>query len=181
MNLLRTIACFCLLTTSMTAQPVELSAGFAQKLAAASMEWVTPLDTDYKDVYVLKNDLQSYDFAIRSRKEKLEIRYIIQPYQENDLTAHIPHIQFVRMLTHLATNEQEAVIAIHDVSEEDLSWFHADWGKSAFFKLKDGFSGFVECRLLSLYKEEKGMAHVLFVYQQPTVALDNRFYALQFK
>jgi hypothetical protein len=165
----------------MTAQRVELSEGFAQKLAAASMEWVVPLDSDYKDIHVLENDLQSYDFAIRSKKEKLEIRYIIQPYQENDLTAHIPHIQFIRMLTHLATNEQEAIIAIHDVSEEDLSWFHADWGKSAFFKLKDGFSGFVECRLLSLYKEEKGMAHVLFVYQQPTVALDNRFFALQFK
>ncbi|NJK82545.1 MAG: hypothetical protein HC912_00725 [Saprospiraceae bacterium] len=103
-----------------------------KKLTAASMEMVMPLDADYKDVYVLKNDLQAYDFAIRSRKEQLEIRYLIQPYEENDLTVYVPHIQFIRMLTHLATNDQEAIIAIHELSEEELNWFHADWGKSAF-------------------------------------------------
>lgn len=172
---------FLFVAFSMTAQKVQLSENFEAKLTASNLEFVMPIESDYKDVFILKNDLQSYDFAIRSRKEQLEMRYIIEPYDANDPKSNLPSVRFIQLLMHLATNDQDAMMAIHNVNPTDLQLFHADWGKYAFFKLKTGFASSVQCRLLSLHQTGSGTAHILSIYKEPSIALDNRFYALQFK
>ncbi len=162
-------------------QNIKLSSEFKSKLLAADLDFVVPVESDYKDIFILKNDLQPYDFAIRSRKEQLEIRYIIEPFDESDPRASLPSMRFVQLLMHLATNDQEELMAIHDIVPSDLELFNANWGKYAFFKLKEGFSSSSNCKLLSLHKVGSGTVHVLFIYKEPTIALDNRFFALQFK
>ncbi len=170
-----------LVSSSAFSQKIDFSDSFLEKLEAVGLDFLAPLDTDYKDVFVVRNDWLSYDFAIRSRKEKLELRYVIEPADADNPLHSVPTVQFTRLLTHLATNEQEAVITVHRLSSGDLELFNADWGKVAFFKPKNGFTDKHNCKLLSLYREGQGMAHVLFLYNKPTEAIDNRFYALRFR
>ncbi|MEM9886251.1 MAG: hypothetical protein AAF849_10185 [Bacteroidota bacterium] len=162
-------------------QKIDYPADFLNKLDQLSLAFIEPLESDYKDVMVLKNEVQSYDFAIKSRKEKIEIRYIVQP-SGDDLLANMPNIQFTRLLTQLASNHETASpMAIHDIARKELEeFFHADWGRLAFFQPKGDFAHWRHAKLLSLFKAEKGMTHILFLFQKPSVDLDNRFYAVQF-
>ena len=77
------------------AQKIDQSTQFIDLLETSGLEFLAPLDAGYKDVTVIKNFLQDYHFAIRSRKEKLEIRYLIEPWQENDPSFQAPHIRCV--------------------------------------------------------------------------------------
>lgn len=163
------------------AQKIDISDPFALKLELMQLDFLQPLDSDYKDVMVVRNDLQKYDFAIRSKKEKLELRYIIELAPPNNPMYAVPSVQFSRMLTHLATNDEEALITVHSLSTADLEIFNADWGKVAYFQPKIGFSDKPNCKLLSLYREGKGMVHVLFLFDKPSEAVDNRFYTLRFR
>ena len=62
---------------------VELSPRFARLLNLADIDFITPVEAKYRDVPVFKNSFQEYDFAIRSRKEKMEIRYLVKPFSED--------------------------------------------------------------------------------------------------
>ena len=162
---------------------IDVSDHFNQLLDDADLEFLEPVEAKYKDIRIGKNLYQSYDFAIRSRKEKMEIRYLIEPYNEKDPTADIPHLSSIRLLTHLASNGEEAgVITGLDIEAEKLKTdFNADWGKTFFFKTKTSFSTRSHCKMLALFKEGKGMAYVFFLFDKATNELDKRFLALRFK
>ncbi len=163
-------------------QKVEYSEAFLAKLEAIGAQIATPLDSDYKDVNVWKEAFQPYDFAMKSRKEKLEIRYFIEEFDEQKPTFFHPHLRFTRFLMNLAGNEENSILSVHDMETTDLQEeFQADWGKVAFFHPKKSFSPASHCKLLCLYKENQGIIYVLFLFDEPTSGLDNRFYAVQFQ
>lgn len=170
-----------LFTSRVLIAQVNLSPEFSRLLAAAGLEFLEPLEARYKDVRVVDDAFQSYDFAIRSRREKLEIRFLIEPYDERDPLSGPPHVRSMRLLTHLASNDQSFIMSGVDVSEKDLrDQFNADWGKVFFFTPKPGFTIRKQCKLLALYAEGKGTAFVFFLFDEPTPVLDYRFYALHF-
>lgn len=166
--------------SSLSAQ-VDLSPDFQQRLKETRIEFLEPLEAKYKDIRVARNDFLDYDFAIRSRREQIEIRYLIEPLTESNPVAQAPHVRTVRMLMHLARNDDVFVMSGIDVRETDLrEQFNADWGKIFFFTPKEGFSRYQECKMLALFREGRGMAYVFFLFDEPSRALDNRFYALRF-
>lgn len=168
--------------TNFFAQKIDYSEDFLNKMKQMSLEFVEPTDSDYRDVIALKNDIKKYDFAIKSRKEKIEIRYILEVEEESNLFSQLPDIQFFKMLTHLASNDENASpMAVHGIPENELSNdFRADWGKFAYFQPKGNFAHWKHAKLLALYKSGKGMVYVLFLFDNPTPSLNNRFYAVQF-
>lgn len=173
---------FCLLGSLAFSQKIDYSATFLEKLAAVGAEFSAPLDSDYKNIHILKEAFQPYDFAIKSRKEKLEIRYYIEELEAENPSFFHPHMRFTRFLMNLAANTENAILAVHDIEESDLQdEFQADWGKVAFFQPKEGFMAAAHCKLLCLYKENRGMIYVLFLFDKPSTGLDNRFYAVQFQ
>lgn len=180
----RSFCLFFLLTIgqSLSAQ-IDLSDHFNDLLEAADMEFLEPVEARYKAIRIGKNLFQSYDFAIRSRKEKIEIRYLIEPYDEKNPIADIPHLASIRLLTHLASNSEEAgVITGLDIEAKKLKTdFNADWGKTFFFKTKNSFSTKSHCKMLALFREGRGMAYVFFLFDKVTEDLDRRFLALRFK
>ena len=178
------LSCLCLvlgLYINTSAQKIDLSEGFNQLLIDAQMEFVYPLEAGYKDIPVYRNGFQRYDYAIRSRKEKLEIRYIIVPYEEHNPKTHFPQVGSMRMLTNLASNNQDLLVTGLDIEAEQLKEeFNADWGKVFFFQPKAGFSRKLHCKMLALHKEGKGTAYVFFLFDDPGRALDHRFLALRY-
>jgi hypothetical protein len=171
-----------LFSVSVFAQRIDYSDSFLAKLDQLSLTLVEPMDAGYKDVMILKNDVEGYDFAIRSRKEKLEIRYILEDYDANNIMHQFPNLQFTRLLTHLATNDDNSLpLSVHELAQDEVEEaFGADWGKVAYFQPKGNFTHWQYAKLLSLYKSERGMAHILFLYNRSGLALNNRFYAVQF-
>lgn len=174
-------ATICLFAQSAFGQ-LEYSDSFLYLLENAQIDFYEPVEGKYKAIKLQKEVFQPCDFGMRSRKEQLEIRYIIAPYSENSPAFNAPHVESARMVAHLATNDPDAVITILSMDELELrDKFNADWGKVFFFKPKEQFSTSKHCKMLSLYAEGKGMALVFFLFDKPSTELDNRFLALRFK
>ncbi len=170
-----------LLPTPRLLAQVDLSDHFVDLLDAAGIGFIEPLEARYKDIRLSSRQLADYDFAMRSRREKLEIRYRIHPYRAEDPLSEAPHVRAIRLLMHLATNQQQAVMRGLEVDEEDLqAAFRADWGKVFFFQPKTSFSTAAHCKMLALHREGQGTAFVFFLFDEAGAALDHRFFALQF-
>lgn len=161
---------------------VELNDAFRRKLDQTGLFFMEPLEGRYKAIKRIDNPFQPYDFAIRSRPEKMEIRYLIEPWKENNPLSAVPNVRAARLVMHLASNQGEGMIIGQHIGQETLlDDFNADWGKVFFFEPKDRFSTRRECKLLVLHKEGIGTAYIFFLYDKISTELDRRFLALQFK
>ena len=172
-----------LFSTNVFGQKIKYSEAFAKKLASVQVDIFEPTEGKYKGQRVQENDIQPYGHAIASKQENIEIRYAILPFEAGDIRTQIPNIDFMRVVSSTATNEEreDAVISLHQIEADELKQkFNADWGSFAFFQPKTKFSDKKHCRLLGLYKENRGMIYVFFLFDEPTKFLDDRLYALRF-
>lgn len=161
---------------------IRLDETFRQKLDKVGLYFMEPVEGKYKVQKKAKDPFQYYDFAIRSRPEKMEIRYLLDPWQENNPLSAIPHIRATQLLTRLARNQGEGIIIGQSIGQETLlDDFNADWGKVFYFEPKGAFSSNAECKMLVIHKEGIGTAYVFFLYDKISPVLDKRFLALQFK
>ncbi len=168
-----------LLVCAASAQ-VKVSDNFRKLLDEVHLEFMTPLEARYKSVNS-DNLYFNCHFAMWSRKERLEIRYFIASPTQDELLDFVPHVDCIRMVTHLATNDQDVVISGLDVPDTlRTEGFNADWAKVFFFTPKKSFSPRTHCKMLALFKEGYGMAYVFFLFDKADKNLDNRFVALRF-
>lgn len=180
--------CFCLLLMTavmlpdlLTAQRVDLSDDFSDLLAEVNAQLVLPVEADYKDIRPLKNRWMSYDFSIRSRRERLEIRYKILPFEKEHRTFYAPHVKAMQVMMQVATNSDEAVVSTLSLSEKALKEeFRADWGKLFTFQPKEEFSPKQTCQMISLFREGQGMVFLFFLFNKPPAVLNYRHLALSF-
>ncbi len=161
---------------------VKMTTTFQSQLEEAKLDFVYPLEGKYKSATPIKNAYLNYPFAIRSKREKIEIRYFIAPSITNELVSVAPHAASMQMVLHLATNDETAMISNLPISPNRLKEdFNADWGKVAIFKPKLSFSSRTYCKMLAIYKEGIGMAYAFFLFDKNSLELDNRFLALRFQ
>jgi len=161
---------------------LDLPTTFVEKMKTATLEINVPLENRYKDISVKKNDFQKYDLAIWSKKEKLEIRYSIEPFLTDTPLNSIPHLQCMKVITNVATNDEDVAVSVHSMSQKELlEEFNADWGAVAYFQPKPEFGNYKHCKMLALFKEGKATAYVFFLFDKASEVVDQRFYALRFK
>ncbi len=171
---------FALIGTLLAAQR-ELPSDFQARLDQAGLSFIYPLDAGYKSRRNAPSPYFESHYTLRSRKEKMEIRYHIQPFDANDPTADLPHINASRLLLHLASNDGDKLMSGINLSEEVLQEdYQADWGKLFNFQPKSGFSRYQHCQMLALFLEGKGMAYVLFLFDDAPPTLEYRKQALEF-
>ena len=121
------------------------------------------------------------DFAIKIRRGDLEIRYLIRPDNTNNPVNAFPHVRAISTLSTVATNNQEALIALHRMDSIILQdQFGADWGAIGYFQPKRSFSKKQHGKMLSLYAEGKAQIFIFFLFDQPSEALEREAYTLQF-
>jgi len=170
-------------TLSIFAQKINYSKAFLQKLEQTEIDIFVPTEGKYKSIRPPKNDYQAIDHVIFSKQEDIEIRFAIIPFDENNPTTQVPHVDFMRVVTSTATNEdEEAVVSVHAIEDAELKeHFNADWGSMAYYQPKSRFSKYKHCRLLSLFTEGKGTVHVFFLFDEPSRSLDNRLHSLRFQ
>jgi len=165
-----------------SAQKIKYSAAMLEKLAVTEIDLFEPTEGKYKSRRSVKNNYQKIDHAIYSKQEKLEIRYTIIPYSANNPATQVPHVAFMNVISSVAPNEEDVTVTVHTIPEADLhKQFNADWGSVAYFQPKPKFSSAKHCRLVTLYGDKRGTIHIFYLFDEPDIALDNRFYGMRFK
>jgi len=163
---------------------LDLPLEFQNKLTATGLHFLTPVEHHFKVVKVSENNLQPYDFAIRQKKDKVEIRYLVLP-DTGVIAGGYPHLNFSNRTMTLASNEDDEVastISVIQLSEKILAEkYHADWGAISFFKPKESFSFTRYCKLVALYREGLGYVYTFFLYNDVNVEFNAGYDLLEFE
>ena len=160
---------------------VELTYSFEQLLEENQIEFIYPVENRYKVLKNLKNDFFAPDFAIKSRRDKLEIYYSYKQPNSDQLAGIAPHAASFKTAIHLASNDENSIITKLSIDPQTLEdQFNADWGKVFIFTPKSAFSNRKYCKLVALFKENIGLFYVYFLFDENSREVDNRFYALRF-
>lgn len=166
----------------MQAQRVDLPEDFASLATEMAVDFMAPLDAGYKDVRTYPNPHQNYEFAIRSRREKLEIRYHLEPEEDDKPMTRIPHVRCMQMIANVASNEEDTRVSALSLPDSiRLDQLNADWAKVFFFTPKKTFSTRYTCQMLAMYKEGRGMVFAYFLFNKPPVELDSRLLTVRFE
>lgn len=166
-----------LCTVSIRAQEMAFLR-FGLLLGEAGLDYLEPLDAGYRAIKTAKNSFQHCDFALYSRQEKLEIRFLIEPVRDTNEIRN-PQLRCMGLVTHLASNDEAAAIAVHNIPGAP---YNADWAKAFFFQPKPNFGGeWLHCKMLALYKESHGLAFVFYFFNEGDEALDHRELLLQYR
>ena len=146
---------------------------FKETLQAAQLDFYEPLENSAKIVQIQKNDLLPYDFALKLKKEKVEIRYAILPDSEQKEYFR-PNIYFAAKASSVASNDEDSsIMAFHAVDTAALkNTFNAEWGAAVFFKPKASFSSKQHCKMLALYKEGKANVLIFYLFNDESIDLN---------
>ncbi|MCB0637688.1 MAG: hypothetical protein KDC54_13755 [Lewinella sp.] len=161
----------------------DLPADVQQLLSTHQLLFDWPPSGDFRQYHRFASDFQPTDFALWSRTARTEIRFLIQPTDTtNRRRLPWPHLEASRMVTHLADNEENTLIAAHDLVPEAVDRvLAADWAKMYFFPPKDVFAGYDHCRMLCLYREGVATAYVFFLFNEPPDEMDEWLGVLRFE
>ena len=163
---------------------LDITSNFQTKLTATGVNFLTPVEHHFKVVNVSQNDLQPHDFAIRQKKDKVEIRYWVLP-DTGIIAGGYPHINFSSRTMTLASNDDNEVvstISLIQLSEKTLTEkYHANWGAISFFTPKKSFSDKRYCKMVGLYREGLGYVYTFFLYNNVNVDFNAGYDLLEFK
>lgn len=167
---------------NVSAQRIKYSEEMLHKMELIEIDIFEPVEGKYKSRRSQKHDYQKIDHTVYSKKEGLEMRYAILPARATDPSTQVPHVEFMRVISSIAPNEEDVPVTVHTIPASTLKkQFNADWGSIAYFKPKPSFSNKKHCRLLSLFSEDKGTIHIFYLFDEPSKHLENRFYSVRFE
>jgi hypothetical protein len=154
-----------------------------EQLAASQLTFTWPASGDFRVYRRFDSDFQPTDFALWSRRARTEIRLLIQP---EDTTRRRrlpwPHLEASRMVTHLADNEENTLIAAHDLDPAAVrEVLGGHWARMYFFPPKELFAPYDHCRMLCFYREGVATAYVFFLFDDPPAELDEWLGILRFE
>ncbi|MCP9237832.1 hypothetical protein [Lewinella sp. JB7] len=179
---MRTILLLALLLsgTSLVAQ-MDLPPHFTRLLDSLDIRFTAPLDSDYRETLRHDNDYLIDDYAMASRREKLELRFHIRPETEGDRYYQLPHLAATTLAMNLSSNDEDAVTAVHSFGEEDLELFNADWARMYTFRPKRSFSDREQAQMVALYREGRGIAYTILLFDKAPDTLEGRQLSLRFR
>ena len=145
-------------------QPIRYTAAFTQLVEDHHLVFDLPDEGWYKVTARQNDDLADYNLILISQKEKMEIRYRWEPapgWTENEFK-----MQFISMLSTLATNDEDAFMAFNQLGAylaQDR--YHATMAMIARFQPKYAVSPLPYARLLQIYHPQQGMITCLVFYR----------------
>jgi len=158
------------------------SPAFAKKLLEMNAEIMPPLDGGYRKIRTSGSWIQDCDWAIRSKREKLEIRYLVTPLETGGPGMQHPDLAAHRLAMHLCSNDDDAMISGRDLTEHEVkNIYNADWGRIYIFPPKLGFAPHAYCKMVALQREEEGLVYIFNLFDTPSPAIDSRMYTFSFE
>lgn len=162
-------------------QSIIYTYGFTEKLAECHLDYYKPLEEWYHVSPKTKDTYMPYDLVIVNEDAELEIRYALRPYADQPVDK-VPHVEIMRLMQHIAINDENAEIRALILDEETLrERFNADWGICQYFIPKKTYADFPFGTLISLYAEGKATAHAIVLYRDVAYDPLEKFYQLRFR
>ncbi len=195
-NIFKIIILSLIITVSIPANSTELNS-FPQILKEHSMIFTMP--KEFKQIPVKENDDVLYQHAIKSKKNKLEIRYSvfslkqrIKEYEEwknsknrNGVMTdpNIGYTVFTRVVVeNIAGSEnfKETLFNQKNVKDE----FNADWGGTYLVEPKSGYGeGYKYALITALHKDNIADAYIVYLfddYRTVQSEILKEFYSMRF-
>ncbi|MGB3800731.1 MAG: hypothetical protein WA952_13025 [Lewinella sp.] len=171
-----------LLTGSTLVAQIDLPPDFMVRLDSLDMRFNAPLDSDYREK-TLRDENRWLDdhYTMSSRREKLEIRFHLDPEQLGDRYYGLPHLAATTLAMNLGSNDEDAVTAVHSFGTEEMAIYNADWARMYTFRPKRSFSNKEQAQLIALYREGRGLAYTILLFDDAPDTLDGRQLSLRFR
>ena len=129
------------------------------KMEEMGVGFLAPLDQKYKVVVPKKKKRQDeyygHDYEVHMDDRVVWVKLLNEDEQS---LIQYPHLEFHRILTHLATNEGNSYIYMYDVPLEE----GVDWMSEARFTPKSKVSKFKYATAKGYYRSGKGMILLLY-------------------
>ncbi|MEL6922948.1 MAG: hypothetical protein AAFO94_02795 [Bacteroidota bacterium] len=169
-----------LLTFGAFAQ-IDYPEAFVEKLDAGQLLFIEPVEGKYKDIANFRNEYWNFDMSIKSKKEKVELRYaILTDTSYNGF--NIPQIRMLQMLSNVATNDQIPVVAVHSIPQSEIEHdYSADWAALAYFTPKPTLSHRDQCKVLVLHRDDVATVFVFMFFDKPTDELEDMMHSIRFR
>ncbi len=151
---------------------------FSRQLDSLQGELFVPVE-GYRAVNRSRNDLLPTYFVRYNRKQRLEVRIHLIPEGPEVLVP--PHIRTSSLAMHLATNVEGSEIRGVRLEESELDPYRADWGTRFRFKPKKGFSPRKYAELIGLYREGRGMAYTILLFDEMNEEVERRIGMFRFR
>jgi len=175
------LICLFLFAGGFLVAQIPLSQEFSVLLDSFDIRVNHPLDSDFKLLRNRENDYLEDQLTVYSKAEKLEIRFHLRQDTDRNPFYGMPHIQAGHLVANLGSNDEDAVTAVHSFDEEEMIIFNADWARMYTFRPKSSYSDKAQAQLIALYKEGKGMAYALLLFDKAPATLEGRQLVLRFR
>ena len=126
-------------------------------LQSFELEYLAPVEVEGRSIAEGSILGYRYQFGVELVGVESVVLVALQP----DYTNIVPHVTAVTKVSSLATNEQDAVIAVKSPSSSYVQELNADWCAHATFLAKDNRYGYQYGSLQSMYREGIGLVHML--------------------
>ena len=169
------------LTLPLFAQ-MDLPPDFLSRLDSMDIRFNEPLDSDFRET-TLRNDNRWLEdhYAMSSRREKLEVRFHLLPEHPDDRYYGLPHLAATTLAMNLGSNDEDAVTAVHSFEGEELAVLGADWARMYTFRPKRSFSNKEQAQMIAVYREGRGLAYTILLFDRAPATLAGRQLSLRFR
>lgn len=168
------------IATPMAAQ-MPLTPEFSALLDSLDVRVNHPFNADFKLKPLAENDYLADQLVAYSKDEKLEVRFHLRPETEDDLYYRRPHLRAGLLVMNLASNDEDAVTTVHSFGEEEMAIFNADWARMYTFRPKRSYSPMPNAQLIATYKEGRGLAYTILLFDHAPPTLEGRQLLLRFR
>lgn len=171
---------FVFATHTLAAQ-LPLTSAFEALLDSFDLRLNHPGDDAFKLQPNPENDYLADQLTLYSKAEKLEMRFHLRPESERDVYYQRPHMRTGMLVMNLASNDEDAVTTVHAFDEEELITYGADWAKMYTFRPKRSYSPRATAQLIAIYKQGRGLAYTVLLFDKAPDSLEARQFSLGFR
>ena len=158
-----------------------LSADFQSLLDTFDVRVNHAFDVDFKLYEAFDNPYLREQQRLYSREEKLEMRFVLLPDDPTHVFHQMPHVQAGHLVANLASNEEDAKTTVLSLDEAEMGVLNADWARVFIFRPKRSFSDRKEAQLVASYKQGRGMAYTILLFNRAPGTLLGRQLALRWR
>ena len=174
------LLCLLLAAAPLSAQ-TEPPADFSVLLDSLGLTLNLPADHDFRVRPNAENDYLASQYTLVSRRAKTELRFHLVPESETDFYYRRPHLRTGLLQVNLGSNAENAVTAVHSFGEEELAVLNADWARMYTFRPKTAYAGRRQAQLVALYREGRGLAYVVILFDKAPGSVEDLQLALNFR
>lgn len=157
------ILCCCFVTVGTAQKELLFTQSFTNKVRHNNIDFYQPVERWFHVTNIRSDEYMDYDLVLRDN-QNIEVR--VRIIEESKIFSKHPHIEVIRMLATMATNDPATDIKVSLMNPEWVTeQYGADWGMFADFVPKKEFDRHPKGRVLCLYKEGRALVNYIVLYE----------------